>query len=464
MDPTKQPNPKDLLGAPATKPSPATTPPASPSELMSAAPSKPSATINPAQPPSAAALMSNPAVQQTAKDSMLGRAARELFTGEQTQYRVAPDGTMQAVQVKEKPGQLFRNILAGALLGGMAGSRAPKDTGFLGGFAAGGSAEIANNERQDLLKREEAQQDFRNQSTLQKERNQAFLNNARIILMNAQNLRADRDLDLHSRQFLDDVNFHNQRIAVQLAKAGAKVAQIPHNGEMGNGAAMLHALQQDRSILKSPSGMQRVWTLQVNYSGLKFGESGRWEDAKTGQPVDLADRTAWTAYDVEPSVLKQQVSVSGSDLNAMGYQAEPNQRYKMTMSDFLAMQRTALDAKSKKSEFAVRERLLNKRTETSRRIKDLEEQRQHLESLASYGGDDPTAKKNAKDAAAKIPGIQSEIDSLLGIQPSPNNPPPVFPNGHGAKLTDRNIWNQFLNAAGGDSTKAEQLAHQNGWK
>src|ERR1700676_1942360 len=94
-------------------------------------------------PAQAPGLGQGPTRQPTAKDAvdahhnMLGKVASALL-GKQVDYRINPQtGQSEAYEVPQKPGDLFRHILAGALIGGAA---AKGQNSVLGGFAAGGKA------------------------------------------------------------------------------------------------------------------------------------------------------------------------------------------------------------------------------------------------------------------------------------------------------------------------------------
>lgn len=362
---------------------------------------------------------------RTAHDSVLGKIARTLFSDEDTQYTVDPNtGKTVATRVKRKPGQIFRDIVAGALLGGLAGSQSGPNAGFLGGMAAGGSAEFSQQAKEDQLRRQQAEQQFKDQNELATQRNTAVYHNAQIAMWNAQQLRADRDLDLHNEQFVTDLNNKNQQIAIQLAKAGAKVANVPENGIAGNGPKMMQAVRQNPELLRGPSGTHRVWIQQTDFSGLEFGEDGRWVDAKTGKPVDLSTRTAWTAYDIDPQQLKQSVTVSGKDLNKLGFNVTPGETFRMSMSDFLAMQRSALSASTQQSEFRIRENILTKRDLDAAKVKGLQSKIDNLykNELYKNGKADPAVQ-------SKIDKLQGQLDGLLGVQssPSPNSTSQLAP-------------------------------------
>ena len=96
-----------------------------------------------------------PNVQQAPAPSGWHKALQSLM-GSSTQYQQTPNGPVP-VQVPNKPGQLFRSILAGAIMGGAAGEEAHQQNpygGFAGGLTPGAKAGIQNQQ----AKQQRAQQ------------------------------------------------------------------------------------------------------------------------------------------------------------------------------------------------------------------------------------------------------------------------------------------------------------------
>src|SRR6185369_12647363 len=89
----------------------------------------------------------------------LGRAVKSLF-GQERSYSVDDTGNMVESDSEAKPGQIFRHMLAGVLLGGAAAEKSKANT-FLGGAVAGGAASVEDGRNQDALKRRRAQEDFK---------------------------------------------------------------------------------------------------------------------------------------------------------------------------------------------------------------------------------------------------------------------------------------------------------------
>lgn len=112
-----------------------------------------------------------PAQQAITHDTLFGRMAKTLL-GTAQNYTVDPKtGNTITTPQEQKPGQLFRSILAGALLGGAAAQQSHNrnpNMGFGGGVVTGGAANVYDARQQDQLRRDQAQQQFQNQLTAQK--------------------------------------------------------------------------------------------------------------------------------------------------------------------------------------------------------------------------------------------------------------------------------------------------------
>lgn len=105
-------------------------------------------------------------------DTLFGKAAKALL-GNDNQFSVDAQGNMQNNPVPQKPGNLFRQILGAAILGGAAGANGNPAQGFAGGAVRGGQASIQNAQQQDQMKQAQAQRDFQNRQAAAKESREA---------------------------------------------------------------------------------------------------------------------------------------------------------------------------------------------------------------------------------------------------------------------------------------------------
>jgi hypothetical protein len=140
----------------------------------------------------------------------LGKIVQSLF-GNDRSYTVDPKtGQTVAQDAPSKPGQIWRNIIAGVVLGGAAGQEKGGGT-FLGGAVQGGKAEIGDQRTQDAQKQANARKDFeqnlqaRQANTAEQHANtQMDLMKAQIAMHNAQTLR-----EMQNAQF-EDFEHHDK--------------------------------------------------------------------------------------------------------------------------------------------------------------------------------------------------------------------------------------------------------------
>lgn len=142
-------------------------------------------------------------------ESMLGKAVKALMGG-QAEYSIDPQtGKMTQTPVQSKPGDIFRHILGGAILGAAVG--ADQRTAAKG-LAKGAGAEQQNLERQDLEKRQQAQEQFRNQLTANKEqreqeqfKTEQDMRKAQTAMYNMQTLKENQQLQGETFKYHEDV-------------------------------------------------------------------------------------------------------------------------------------------------------------------------------------------------------------------------------------------------------------------
>jgi|GEM_PF-6062068 len=130
-----------------------------PSSPLMGSPSIPD--LPPSQPELVQAVPAQPPTSDTSHHDVFRQVAKALM-GHDISYSVDGNGNTVATETPGKPGQFFRNVVTAALLGGAAGANGNPQQGFLGGLARGGAAGVSDARQQDLLKRQQAEQDFQN--------------------------------------------------------------------------------------------------------------------------------------------------------------------------------------------------------------------------------------------------------------------------------------------------------------
>lgn len=312
----------------------ATTPPAAATTQAPQQPAQPQAA--PAPSPAQQAIATQNAQHQT-----LGRLARYLL-GSEKNYAVNPQsGQIEQANVQRKPGDLFRSIVSGAIMGMAAGSQSHD---FAGGFGQGGAAAIQQQQNQDQQRYARAQQQQDNTRKQQAFDLEKQNHEATVAQQNANNMRLDWEMGLNSQRFLDEHNDRERAFQLQLDQLGATPMQIQTgdgdiNGQVGNGKALQKLVGQDLDAVKAPDGSHTLHTMEVNVNGLAF-KDGQWEDSD-GDPVNIEDRTTHTLYQLPDSLWNQRADGlrTGADLNKiMGFQVvDPNRQLgPMTVGDVMA--------------------------------------------------------------------------------------------------------------------------------
>lgn len=132
-------------------------------QQLSAARTVPAAPITPPATPTEAQ------PQPADRDHLMGRMVGKLMSGLQgqhTEYTIGPNGETVPQTVKEKPGSVFKSIVAYGLLGGQGiGPKEGEQTfaqGLLAGLGGGMRTARTEQEKADQLRRQQAQQDFAN--------------------------------------------------------------------------------------------------------------------------------------------------------------------------------------------------------------------------------------------------------------------------------------------------------------
>ena len=164
-----------------------------PSPGLPGQPQQPSVSWNPAQP-------SGPA-NQPQQSGMFHKLFSKL-SGQDVQYDIDPStGQTMAKPVQEKPGELFRNILAAGLMGSEGIGPSHGEHTFAQGLMAGAGAGIKESrdmaEKQDAARRQQAQQNYENQLRANQEQ------------------RANKELDMHTQLNKVQIAHENAQLAVQ---------------------------------------------------------------------------------------------------------------------------------------------------------------------------------------------------------------------------------------------------------
>jgi hypothetical protein len=279
-------------------------------------------------------------------NTILGKAVsglRHAIEGRQVVgYEPDENGVLQEKTGPRKPGQIFRDILLGAMIGGAAGSETPNRESALGGFAMGGATAVQNQDAryaaQAAKMKQQAQQDQAGQ-----QRNQQRIMQEAQVAHNTINLL---DFDSHSNRYaptqIDAHNASNDVMKKQLLANGGRVPTILVNGQnlndgkANNGYALMQQFNKDpQSVMQAPEGFHRLPVTSIDTSGLKFND-GKWYDSD-GNPADLEKYTTHTLVDIPDQAFGQRVQLTGQQINdLMGYQQIPANQSKKLFTTSIA--------------------------------------------------------------------------------------------------------------------------------
>jgi hypothetical protein len=282
----------------------------------------------------------HPAVAEVTKHAIFGRALRSLvhsIEGTRTVYQPNPQtGTIEETTVQNKPGQLFRNILMGSLIGGAAASERSSGGagggGFLGGFARGGSASFQNQRQQDQARFARAQEQLKSGMDREKlsdeEQTHAALRAHEFI----ESAAALHNMHTSDEKSVEDHNAASRAYSLSLKEAGATPFQFTVNGRMSDsidGTSFQQAFTKDpTSITKAPEGMQRHFVSNVGGLSELHYDGQQWRD-DSGELVNLGPKISISAWDLPSANFKTPIARTGKEVNAARRQkiVDPNKTY-----------------------------------------------------------------------------------------------------------------------------------------
>jgi hypothetical protein len=290
-----------------------------------------------------------PAIASTVHHNMLGRAVSALM-GNQVDYQVDPNtGATVATPVQSKPGDLWRHIVAGAILGGAVGGSQPAETTPLTRAFVGAQAANSQNNVWDTQRYQRAQESAKTQLEAKRVNQELLFQQAQIAHMHREDMRADAQFDLMNPVHLSNNNQFNTTTENGAREAGGTMAPIivngqDINGKADNGAAFAAAYAKDPKSFEAPSGYNRIHVQHVDTNGLHYEFGKGWLDDK-GNYVDLSTRTTHSFFDVPQDAFKQQVpGVTHRDINKLaGFKAFPDddQPARVTFGDLIGLKTQA---------------------------------------------------------------------------------------------------------------------------
>jgi hypothetical protein len=266
---------------------------------------------SPAQQQSAPQQQPAPTPQQAvaAKHSAIGKAATFLF-GQQHDESGQP--------IRQRPGDVFRSLLMGAMLGSsMASEDHAGGGGKIGGFLAGVGRGASAVEQQNYKRQQDAQAaaEKKQSMTLEQQKfdEEKVMHAATLEHWNMENLAHGREADYRDREQLDKENLQDENIQKWAAENGGFIApNIPGNGVPGNGPDLMKAMIKDPSRFNPPANMGRLIVKKYDFDSLDHDAKDGWTE--NGKPVDWSKHLTWSVYYVPSNPSDQNpISMSGAD-------------------------------------------------------------------------------------------------------------------------------------------------------
>ena len=291
--------------------------------------------------------------------SMVGKIASSLFGGYQTKYEKGPNGEPVETKVPDTPGQLFRNILGGVLMGAAAGAnakpnmvgRAAVGSPFMRGLGAGLEEGQNQQDRQraiDNQNRAKAQQDFTNQRNIQKDLDEHQLNQATVAVHNATAASETQQMNLRQEKYVRE-NYDRMKALDDSYEKDPNA--IPSSLTLADGTVkrgsftpkeLMDAVTKNSKTTMNPSNStdHRIFINLADGAGVSWNGTQLIDDM-TGKAVDMSQRTQIKAYDVHKGFLDEIIDVSGKELkeiNPKAFANEPDDsHYQMTRRDQLGL-------------------------------------------------------------------------------------------------------------------------------
>jgi hypothetical protein len=395
------------------------------------------------------------------RHSLFGRAVKSIvhsLNGTQSSYQANPQtGQVEETTMPGKPGQFFKNLLMGAIIGGAAGSEGTVDKegkvtgggGFLGGLNRGGAGVIQARQQQGQDQFKRAQEQLKAQMEREKQTSDEQYHAALTAHENIQTAEL-----LHNQHMADETSVRTHNAAVRayedtLIASGAKPAQLSINGTLSDtfdGASFQAAYIRDPSIAKAPEGYQRHFLSTTDLSELHY-EGGSWVD-DSGNPVNLGKSMSIKVYDSPTSTMRTPVQVSGKTINAARRQkiVDDNKTYSITPEGMSGIYTLGTKEENERARTAATNSRADKANKLNQQTSQIEAKRAAAKAKANLTywsrinnpanidarDDEASGKKGTasqeRDEALKAAddAYNVEMGALRGTAAQPNVAPKVF--------------------------------------
>jgi hypothetical protein len=406
---------------------------------------------NPVPVPGAVARQQQAQAQQTqqtvAKHAIFGAAVKNLvhsLQGTRTAYQANPQtGQIEETTVAATPGQFFKNLLSGMLIGAVAGSERPAGVGgnnFVGGLGRGVAANIQNAQQQDQLKYSRAEQELKNQTERERLTSEETMHAAMTAHENLQTAALLHELHAADEKTVQEHNAASRAYQKSLIDSGAVPAKLTIGGEQvdsTDGNSFVAAYSKDPSLTHAPQGYQRHFISTTDLSELHY-DGNHWVD-DSGNPVNIGKNISIRAYDLPDSTLKTPRQYTGKEINAARRQkvVDDDKTYTMTPDAFSALYTLGTKDAAEDARTSNQRSLAEQRDRQNKQVAEITAKRNEATAKANrtyYAtiNNNPANEENAtkeRDEALKAAedSYQSELSALRGSpKPTPQpNPPQI---------------------------------------
>ena len=340
--------------------------------------------------------------------------AVQTLLGEHTEYQQTPNGPVP-VTAPNKPGQLFRSILAGALLGASAGAESPQN-GW-SGAARGAGAAVKGAQEQDQRSQQQAQQQFQNQQEVATKDREKQLVDAQIAHMHAATVSAQHLNDLQDKEYHDKHNSSAQAMINSLTDAGGVP---PVDGALPaslSATDLMSAYQKDNKVRQAPDGYVRHFFDKTDSSELTWDDkAGNWVQAD-GTPANMTDKTMVTVLDVPREAMKVKRPISGKDINAARGLAlvDPDKTYQMSPLDMDGLNTHRLNDQLEQARAKAQERQVRAQETANQREADRQRQAEYTDMFNQVRESNTTLQARQKEmmdqSSPDYKAISAQIDA-----------------------------------------------------
>ena len=365
--------------------------------------------------------------------------AVQALLGTSTQYRPSdpnnPNSPPVPYQVQNKPGNLFRSILAGAILGAGAGTANAEHNAGSGWGAAGAGAAAAqkNAQMQQQQRQQQAQQQFENQRQVGQDQQEELRRKAEIALNNAQTLRINKEIQG------TDFDQH-----VKVANIGRASVQPFEDAGISPAASDISESQMPQYIKYHPEATNYDWepvsvkttmTKDANGNEVPSYESVYSAyDPKGKVTVPASTIAEWKKAGVFDRYPEYEAALSNNKTLSASTYVQVKGHANQVIADNLAKQKQQGDilmddAKLKAVQAEIRERNAATYNDSlsAQEKKDAEKKQAALDTawdhLAKAGNDPSKSPMTAEDRVTIARNAQPLIqDSLNAIKTAANDP------------------------------------------